>query len=145
MVSKGSIYNPAKDTIYIGKNASLAEAIHEIGHAIEGKLFDKDKVDFVKRQCVKGLSKQDLVRVIAKDSLGNEEEIICVRSEKLISLYQGRVYVDDIPDALNPDGSINTDLMEEIISVAVQEYSLRPNRMKSKNRDLYNLVDEVMR
>ncbi|MDE6975025.1 MAG: phage head morphogenesis protein [Lachnospiraceae bacterium] len=143
--SKGSMYNPAKDTIYIGKNASLAEAIHEIGHAIEGKLFDKDKVDFVKRQCVKGLSKQDLVRVIAKDSSGNEEEIICVRSEKLISLYQGRVYVDDIPDALNPDGSINTDLMEEIISVAVQEYSLRPNRMKSKNRDLYNLVDEVMR
>ncbi len=102
-------------------------------------------MDFVKRQCVKGLSKQDLVRVIAKDSSGNEEEIICVRSEKLISLYQGRVYVDDIPDALNPDGSINTDLMEEIISVAVQEYSLRPNRMKSKNRDLYNLVDEVMR
>lgn len=143
--SAGSMYDPDADTIYIGKNADLEEAIHEIGHAIEGKLFDKDKVGFVKRQCVKGLSKQDLERVTAKDSSGNEEEIICVRSEKLISLYQGKVYVDDIPDALNPDGSINTDLMKEIISVAVQEYSLRPNRMKRKNRDLYNLVDEVMR
>lgn len=142
--SNGSRYEPDTDTIYIGKNADLKEAIHEIGHAIEEKLFDKGKVDFVKRQCVKGLSKQDLVRVISKDSSGNEEEIICVRSEKLMSLYQGKVYVDNISDALNPDGSINTDLMKEIISVAVQEYSLRPNRMKSKNRDLYNLVDEVM-
>ena len=143
--SEGSKYDPRKDVVYIGKNATLKEAIHEIGHAIEDKLFDKDKVDFAKRQCIKGLSAQNIVKVMASDSSGNIEEIFCVKSEKLLSLYQGRLYVENICEALNPDDSINVDVMREVISVAVQEYCLRPKRMKAKNRDLYNLVDEVMR
>lgn len=41
--SEGSAYAPATDTIYVGIRASKKEIIHEIGHAIEIKLFDKKK------------------------------------------------------------------------------------------------------
>ena len=142
--SPGSAYAPGTDTIYVGRSAGIHEIIHEIGHAVEGKLFDKERVDSVRRQCVKGLSAQDIERGNARDTSGNGQEILCVKSNKLLSLYQGRLYVDDIQEALNPDGSINVDVMEEVVSVAVQEYFLRPNRMKAINMDMYNLVDEVM-
>ncbi len=142
--SKGSGYDPVKDTIYIGKNAILAEAIHEIGHAIEGKLFDKDKVDFVKRQCVKGLTVNDIMRRKGKDSSGNSAGVWILKSDKLLDDYQGRLYINYPLEAILPDGSIDIECMEEFISVAVQRYYENPVAVRKKNYDIFSLVEGAL-
>ena len=142
--SQGSAYNPDSDTIYIGKDASLKEVIHEIGHAIEDKLFDKGKVDFVKQQCVKGLTVDDIVMMESTDSSGNSVVIFTVSSDKLLDVYQGRLYINDPMEAILPDGSIDTGYMEEFISVAVQRYYENPQKVKQKNYDIFSLVEGVL-
>lgn len=143
--SKGSAYDPRTDTIYVGKNASLNEVIHEIGHAIEGKLFDKKTVELVKQQCVQGLSARDIIRVTAPNSAGNKIKIMVVKSKKMLSLYQGRLYADSLMEALNPDGSIKTGVLKEFISTAVEKYFADPDEVRRRNRMIYDLVDKVLR
>lgn len=142
--SKGSAYDPVKDIIYIGKNASLAEAIHEIGHAIEGKLFDKDKVDFVKRQCVKGLTAYDIVRRKGTDSSGDTSSVFIVKSSKLLDDYQGRLYINYLSEAFLPDGSIDIECMGEFMSVAIQKYCEDSRAVRKMNYDIFSLVEEVL-
>lgn len=142
--SKGSAYDPEKDIIYIGKNATLTEVIHEIGHAIERKLFDKDKVDFVKRQCVKGLTVDDIVLRKGKDSSGNSLDVFILKSDKLLDSYQGRLYVNHPLEAVLPDGSINIECMREFISVAVEKYYENSRMVRKKNYDIFSLVDGVL-
>lgn len=142
--SKGSAYDPDGDIIYIGKNATLAETIHEIGHAIEGKLFDKDKVDFVKRQCVKGLTVNDIVKKKGKDSSGNSSDVFIVKSDKLLDGYQGRLYINHPSEAILSDGTIDIECMGEFMSVAVQRYYENPKMVRKKNYDIFSLVDGVL-
>ena len=149
IVSVGSLrsaYDPVTDTIYIGKNASKHEAIHEIGHAIEEKLYDKEKVDFVKSICVKGLSVNDITMVEAKDSSGMESEIIYIlKSDKLLNGYQGKLYITDLQEAVLDDGTINIECMKEFVSVAVEKYFENPGAVKRKNYDMYALVEGALR
>lgn len=142
--SECSAYDPDGDIIYIGKNATLAETIHEIGHAIEGKLFDKDKVDFVKRQCVKGLTVNDIVKKKGKDSSGNSSDIFIVKSDKLLDGYQGRLYINRPSEAILSDGTIDIECMGEFMSVAVQRYYENPKVVRKKNYDIFSLVDGVL-
>lgn len=142
--SEGSAYDPVKDTIYIGKNATLAEAIHEIGHAIEGKLFDKDKVDFVKRQCVKGMTVNDIVRRKGTDSSGDSSDVFILKSDKLLDDYQGRLYINYPLEALLPDGTIDIECMGEFVSVAVEKYYESSRAVRKNNYDIFSLVDEVL-
>lgn len=51
----------------------------------------------------------------------HKEEIYLLKSNRFISEYQSRLYVDDVAEALNADGSINTDALGEFISVAVEK------------------------
>lgn len=140
----GSAYDPLTDTIYIGKNANKTEVIHEIGHAIENKLFEKEKVDFVKKLCVRGLTIDDIVTRPAMDSSGNQIDIFIVKSSKLINAYQGRVYVESPLDAVNDDGTINTDFMKEFVSVAVQKYYENPEKLKQKHYDIFSLIEGTL-
>ena len=142
--SEGSAYDPVKDTIYIGKNATLAEAIHEIGHAIEGKLFDKDKVDFVKRQCVKGMTVNDIVRRKGTDSSGDSSDVFILKSDKLLDDYQGRLYINYPLEALLPDGTLDIECMGEFVSVAVEKYYESSRAVRKNNYDIFSLVDEVL-
>lgn len=143
--SSGSAYDLDTDTIYVGKNADKREVIHEIGHAIENKLFDKSDVDYLKKKAVKGLSANNIEIRIGVDSSGNEKEIFIVNSEDFISSYQGRLYIDDLTEALQQDGSINTDNLKEFMSVAIAEYYARPERMQRTNNFLFNFIDGVMK
>lgn len=143
--SKGSAYDPVSGTIFIGANASRKEVIHEIGHAIESRFFDSDKVNFVKSLCVKGLSVNEIVKVAARDSSGAESEIYILRSEKFLNRYQGKLYIADPFEAILDDGTINTDCLKEFISVAVEQYYENAERVKEKNYDIFVLVEGALK
>lgn len=143
--SKGSAYEPASDTIFIGKNASKREVTHEIGHAIENKLFDSDRVNFVKRQCVKGLSVGDIVPVTAIDSSGVKSEIYILKSDELLNGYQGRLYVANPSEAISDDGTIDIECMKEFISVAFEQYFENAEKVKKKNYNIFALVEGALK
>lgn len=143
--SKGSAYDPVSGTIYIGTNASRGEVIHEIGHAIESSFFDRDKVNFVKSLCVKGLSVEDIITTTARDSSGYESEIYILQSDKFLNHYQGKLYVANPFEAVLDDGTINTDYLKEFVSVAVEQYFENAERVKKKNYDIFALVEEALK
>lgn len=120
------------------------EVLHEIGHAIEG-MFDREKVDFVKSLCVKGLTVRDIATVTGRDSAGNNTEIFVLQSEKLLDTYQGRLYIDDPADAILNDGTIDIRCMEEFVSVAVQQYLENAEKVKKKNYDIFALMEEILK
>lgn len=142
--AKGSAYDPVSDTIFVGTNATKSEVIHEIGHAIESRLFDSDKVNYVKSLCVKGLSAENIVAATAIDSFGTKAEIYIIKSDKLLNRYQGRLYITDIKEAVLDDGTINVECMKEFISVAVEKYFEDAEMVKKKNYDMYALVEGVL-
>ncbi len=143
--SKGSAYDPVSDTIFIGINASKREAVHEIGHAIENKVFDSAKVDVVKSMCVEGLSVDDIVAVTAIDSSGSKSEIYILKSDKFLNNYQGRLYVTDPFEAVLDDGTIDINCMKEFVSVAVEQYFENAERVKKKNYDIFALIEESLK
>lgn len=142
--SNGSYYDSAEDIIYVGAKATKNEIIHEIGHSVENKLFDKEKIDFIKQRCVSGLKINDLEFVKAYDSSGNEVNVFLLKSDKFITAYQGRMYIDSWEDAVNRDGTININSLQEFISEGFQEYFKNKGKLKSKNYELFALIDEVI-
>jgi len=135
-------YSPASRTIYLNTDASKKIIEHEIGHAVEEKLFDEEKVRELKRQLVSGLTIED-VRVVKGDKgNGREKDIYVIKSPDLIDIYQGRIYADRKEDCVDADGNIDIDRMEEFISVAFQYYQDFPWIMRRRFPDMYKLVKE---
>ena len=74
----------------------------------------------------------------------HKEEIYLLKSNRFISEYQSRLYVDDVAEALNADGSINTDALGEFISVAVEKNVMFSKTLKKRYPDMYKLVEEAL-
>lgn len=135
-------YSPASRTIYLSRDASKKIIEHEIGHAVEEKLFDGEKVREFKRQLVSGLTVED-VRVVKGDKgNGREKDIYVIKSPDLIDIYQGRIYADRKEDCVDADGNIDIDRMEEFISVAFQYYQDFPWIMRKRFPAMYKFVEE---
>lgn len=138
-----SAYDYEKDIMYIAKGADTDEIIHEIGHAVEKKLLQSESVDILLSKVVDGLSIDDISIEEYLDSAGNEKNIFVVHSDKFISEYQGRIYVDSLLDAGYDDGSIRYEFMYEFISEGYREYIINGNRLKDVNPELYELFKET--
>lgn len=140
----GSGYLGLENTIYLSKGASGNEIIHEIGHAIEKTLFHSLKVDDFKRKVTQGLTKDDIIIKTASDSAGNKKNIFLIKSDRFVKSYQSRLYVDNIAEALNSDGSINIYMLGEFVSVAVEYYFTYPETMKKHFKEMYDMVEEAI-
>ena len=141
---KGSGYFHKQKTIYITKNATRGEIIHEVGHYLEYTAFDSEKVDALKKQMVQGLTKDDIIIKTGVNSSGQKAKVFLLRSDRFANEYQSRLYVDRIEEALLPDGSINTDVLGEFISVAVEKYYTFPKTLKKWFPEMYELVEETL-
>lgn len=141
---KGSGYSRKDKTIYISSKATKREIIHEVGHHLEFDLFDSAKVIQLKNRLVQGLTKDDIIIRTAIDSAGNKTNIFTLKSDKFINGYQSRMYVDNIKDALNADGTINIDVMGEVISVAIEYYFSYPKAMQKHFREMYDFIEKEL-
>lgn len=138
-----SAYDYEKDIMYIARGADTEEIIHEIGHVVENKLIDSEKVDILLSKAVEGLTIDDISIEMFYDASDRKKNIFIVHSEKFISEYQGRIYVDSLLDAGYNDGSIKREFMYEFISEGYREYIMNGNHLKDVNPELYELLKEI--
>ena len=101
-------------------------------------------MDALKKNLVQGLTKDDIIIKTGMDSTGNTMKIFVLNSPRFIKEYQGRLYVESVKEALNSDGSINTDALGEVVSVAVEHYFMTPRATKKYFPDMYRIVEETL-
>ena len=109
-------------TIRVGKNATKEQIDHELGHLIEHEILTAADVKAYKEYLVEGLGIGDIRKEIYHDNVGNPVEVYLLKSDKLVSEYQGMLYVENLRDALNENGTINIDCLGEVISEPFRLY-----------------------
>lgn len=139
-----SQYDYEHDILYVAKGARKSTVIHEIGHMVENKMMTSEQVADIRRKVVGNVSVFDFTKEIYEDASKNEVEVTLLINDKFISEYQGRIYVEDVFESLNEDGTFKDDLLWEFISEAFREYIENPNRLKRKNKELYNFIKEAV-
>lgn len=138
---KGNGYNVDTKMIYLTKDSLKADIEHEVGHAIEAKLFNAAKVRQMKQQITAGMTIDD-IRVVTGIASGKKAKIFVIDSKDLIDTYQGRIYAGSKQECLDAYGNIDVEKMHEFVSVAFQYYCDHPGVMKKWFPEMYQLVKE---
>lgn len=121
---EGSSCDIANKIIYIGIGSEEEDVFHEMGHLVENYMMDSKKVKEYKESLVAGLGINDIMKVDYINNIGADVEIYVLRGKNFESEYQSRLYAPRPKDALNNDGSINTDLLGEVISEPFRKYMI---------------------
>ena len=79
------------------------------------------------------------------DASGREYEVIFIKSNKFLSDYQVRVYVDHKDEVFDDAGNVRTDCMLEFVSEIFREYWLDPEKLLAKYPEYYALIKETMK
>lgn len=140
-----SQYDYEHDILYIAKGATKEAVIHEIGHMVENKMMSSKQVAKVRKETVGNVGLFDITTEIYEDTSGNEVEIPLLNSDKFVTEYQGRIYVENIFDAFKADGTFKDDLLWEFISEPFRLYVENPILLKEKSPDIYSLIEEVVK
>ena len=118
----GSACDIKNKIIRIGMGASIEEIYHEVGHLIENYMMTQQDVKFYKEYLVAGLGKEDIIKETYYDSIGNPVDVFLLNGTRFESEYQSRLYISDIQEALNSDGTIDIDVLGETISEPFRKY-----------------------
>ena len=102
------------------------------------------KVTEFKKGLVEGLTKDDIIIKTGVNSIGQKENIFILNCDRFVDGYQSRLYVKDKQEALNTDGSINVDVLGEVVSVAVEKYFMFPRSFKKNYPEMYKFVEEAL-
>lgn len=70
--------------------------------------------------------------------------IYIVKSDKFVSGYQGRVYVDTHNDAFYEKGNLKSGLLWEFCSGLFRFYFEAPDELKTKCPEMYELIKEII-
>lgn len=139
-----SQYDYVHDILYIAKGADETEVIHEIGHMVENRLMDSEKVKILKKKFLQNAPVNDIVTEIYYDASGNPREIFLLKMDGLISEYQGRIYANDWSEIYDDNWNIKPELMQEFMSEPFREYIMNPKRTKNEFPEFYELIREVV-
>ncbi|MBD5631715.1 MAG: hypothetical protein HDP34_00595 [Clostridia bacterium] len=133
--------NPARKIMELEQNVLIESVYHEIGHALEAGLFKEKEVEAFKRRYLEGLEISDVVTMKAKAFMGDyKKDVYVVRSNRFIQKYQGRLYIEALYQACNPDGSIDSQYLQEFLSVPIEIYYTDPERLKRFDAELYRFI-----
>ena len=138
-------YDYKNDILYIAKGSTPEEIAHEIGHLIDKKLISKQDRDRLIEKAVDGCTIIDVYYEPFFDNLGNKKDILCVHSDKLLSVYQGRIYVENEAAAFNKDHSIKIEPMKEFVAEIFREYWADPNSLKNNYPEYYKLIEDAVK
>lgn len=137
---RGSGFDTSSNTIHLSDIADKKRIAHEVGHALETKLFSEQEVTAFKKNLVNGLGKKDIKIVKATLDDGSTEDVFVLNSSKFIDRYQSRIYAKSIDDCLDSQGNIDVSKMDEFVSVAYSYYCTNPKTMEKHFPEMYNLV-----
>lgn len=139
-----SQYDYNHDILYVAKGANQDAVIHEIGHLVENKLLDNEKVEIMKTEFLKDVPPGCIETEIYYDASGNEREVYLIKSEKMVSEYQGRLYVSDWSEIYDENWNINSELVQEFMSEPFREYIQNPDRLRERFPEFYELIREAV-
>lgn len=139
-----SQYDYVNDILYIAQNEALEGVIHEIGHTVEHKLMDPIRVEKLKAEILAEASPLDFVTEIYYNPAKEEAEVFLVRSDRFVSEYQGRAYIDDWSELLDDKMKIKPELFMEFVSEPFREYILNPEGLKREHQEFYDLIREAV-
>lgn len=137
-------YDYVNDIMYIAEGSKENQVLHEIGHAIDNKLINREKVDILLREIVSNVTYSDIEIQPFYDNNNNIIEAVILKSDRFISNYQGRIYVSDIIDAFDENGNIRIEYMLEYVSEGYREYMMNPGNLMNKDPELYQLIKETI-
>lgn len=139
-----SQYDYIHDIMYIAKGAGETDVIHEIGHMVENKLLDSRRVFELKQQILKDVMPCNFVNEIYYDTDNNPIEIFLIKSDKFVSEYQGRVYIQDWSELLDANMLVKPELLAEFVSEPFREYIEQPEYLKQAFPQFYQMINEVL-
>lgn len=139
-----SQYNYNKDIMYIAKGASKKQIRHETGHMIEKKLMNAKKVESLKREILGEIDFNDFYYDIYEDNNNNEFELLFIKNNNLVSLYQGRVYCNSYFEAFDDDGEFRYNRLLEFISEPFRKYMENSDLLQQKCPKIYDYIKEVV-
>ena len=139
-----SQYDYNHDILYVAKGANQDAVIHEIGHLVENKLLDSEKVEKMKKEYLKSFPPGCIESEIYYDANGVAREICLLKSEKWVSEYQGRLYVTDWSEIYDEDWNIKSELLQEFASEPFREYIQNPDRLRNEFPDFYEMIKEAV-
>lgn len=140
-----SAYDYENDILHIAKGAGTDGISHEIGHLVDNKLIDKEKRDRLLEEAVRGVTVDDVQPDVYVDESGKEYRVLLVKSDKFISDYQGRIYVDTPSQAFDKNGNIQTERMLEFVSEMFREYLENPMNLAENHPEYYALIEEALK
>ena len=73
------------------------------------------------------------------------KNIIIIHSEKFVSDYQGRIYVDNILEVYDENNNIRIDRMLEFVSEMFREYWINKEKVKEQYPEYYLLIEESIK
>ena len=139
-----SQYDYIHDILYVAKGADKTEVIHEIGHAVENKLLDKNKIEQLKAGFVAGVPFNNIVQEVYYDAGGNPVEIFLLKDNRFVSDYQGRLYVSDWSEIYDQNWNVRTEILKEFMSEPFREYIENPKRMEIEFPEFYQMIKELV-
>lgn len=139
-----SQYDYTNDILYVAKGAEKQDVIHEIGHLVESKMLNPGRVQVLKKQILETIGPLDFVNETYYNANGDPVEIFLIKSDRFVSEYQGRVYIDDWSELLDDDMRIRPEIVAEFISEPFREYVENTERLKRDFPEFYELIREAV-
>ena len=140
----GSACDYENGIIYAASNAEKEDIYHEFGHLVEYRMMHPADVEAYKQYLVEGLSKANIQQETYYNTAGDTFNIFIVHGPRFVSEYQGRLYVDKLEDALNPDGSIRTELMLETISEPFRMYQMNKKQLNTR-KEILDYIERTVK
>lgn len=136
--SEYSRYNRKIDYLYVRKGAKADEIVHEIGHLVETKLNLLNDTRYT-----------DIQKEMANDSIVLptkifEKDSYMAFNMNLVSNYQGYIYSKTFNGCFE-NNVIKYNLLGEVFSEGFRAYYFDNEKLKTNNRKLYNLIEEVIK
>ena len=141
---KNPQYHREDRIIYVSKDYTKGEVLHEFAHGIETKFaFHKDP-NYIK------VLNHGLENIGIGDIIYDEETFIFpiyrLENSKFISEYQGRLYEEDLNGNGrfdNKAGTLNALCLGEYFSEGYKEYFINSEHLKLKDNMLYQFINEL--
>lgn len=138
-----SQYDYNHDILYVAKGANQDAVFHEIGHLVENKLLSAERVETLKEKFLEA-DLRDIESEIYYDAAGNEREIFLLKDKRLVSEYQGRIYVNDWAEILDENWKIRSEVLQEFASEPFREYIQNREVLEKKFPEFYELIKEAV-
>ena len=139
-----SQYDYVHDILYVAKGAEKDAVLHEIGHMVENKMLDVEKVEVLKMAFLENVPPEDIILDTYYDASNNPVDIFLLKNSGLVSDYQGRLYVNDYSEIYDENWKIRSEILQEFMSEPFREYIENSERLKRKFPKFYELIKEAV-